>query len=521
MAYNGMAQFFPISLTVSMNDISSPPTFTGTCANVIRYFPNCAQPPGWNAKPTSWQMQSDVIGNNHTNTTGATNIDQWSNANLTFTPNLRLIYGQFSPAISFIANIINNPVLPTTITQGAFNVITANAVPPAPTTRQILSIVTENEQTLAKMNTSTSVSFSLLFNNYTVNSQSSIMGANAFGTYINTGGYQNPSFYVSTLITSSTNSSYFPAQNNFCPGFINSTVPTRNLYIYLVSYAVGQATTVDLQSNYGGANNGDYLQVLAGVNPTYATVVQQVLISTQNFIMPLIIGNSYSAIILNANCQNVYQTPAATQTNPWNINIVPTLPPPLTVPQVNASCSLAYNALYGANTVTCTGYDNENLVDQWNISIYNSTGFLGLHLVTSNVINGGSFSWQYYPVYTVWGPLTWRIVWNWGNVDPSGSGSGTLQNIIVAGFNAPFDVFLTIIFLIVGIVIGNATGGPGGGNTHKLSNTCFLEAFILFFLYMAGPSQWLGFPANAALIMFLVVIGMMGHRSEGGMQIGG
>jgi hypothetical protein len=181
---------------------------------------------------------------------------------------------------------------------------------------------------------------------------------------------------------------------------------------------------------------------------------------------------------------------------------------------------LAYNVTYGANTVTCYGYDNENQVNQWNVSLYNSTGFLGFHVIESNVINGGTFKWQYYPIYQAWGPLTWRVVWDWG--DPaSSSASGTLQNIIVAGFNAPFDVFLTVIFLIVGIMLGSATGGTGGGNTHKLSNTCFIEAFFLFFLYMAGPSQWLGLPANVALILFMVVIGLLGQRSEGGINVGG
>ena len=528
---NGVSQSaFQVNLSVNMQDLMGVFTYNTPantlCSSTIQYFPNCAiYPFGANvftAKPNSITIGSDVVGNQHQNGTGGLyNLLPFSNANLSFAPTATLCYNQFSPPICFLANSINNPILASSITQMPFKVISSNAVPAAPYTRQILSEATQNEQTLAKLNTSTSVSFSALFNNYTINNQTTATGYNSFATYIASSAFQNPPVFFSTLITSSTNASYFPAQNNFCSGFVNSTNPIKNLYIYLVSYATGQATTVDLQSNFGGANNGDYLQVLSGVNPTYATVVQQVLISTQNFLIPLVIGNSYSAIVLSPGCQTIYQTPAAAQTNPWNINIVPTLPPPLIVPQVNASCTLAYNTTYAANTVTCTGHDNENLVGQWNVSIYNSTGFLGLHLVASNVINGGTFFWQYYPVSLNWGPLTWRVVWNWGSVDPSGSASGTLQNIITAGFNAPFDVFLTVVFLIVGIVIGNSTGGQGGGNTHKLSNTCFIEAFIIFLMYMMGITQWIGFPANAALIMFLVVIGLLGSRSEGGVQIGG
>ena len=44
---------------------------------------------------------------------------------------------------------------------------------------------------------------------------------------------------------------------------------------------------------------------------------------------------------------------------------------------------------------------------------------------------------------------------------------------------------------------------------------------MIVFMYLVGISQWLGFPANAALIAFLVVVGLMGYRTEGGVQIGG
>ena len=509
-----------IGLTVTMTDVGSALTFTGICGNVIQYFPNCALAPSWNAKPTSWSIKSDVAANNHVNSTATgNNIDQFSNANKTFTPNVILTYLQFSPNVIFSANLINNPSI-TSITQLPFNTITSNTVPAAPTTREFLSLVTENEQTLAKINTSSTVSFTLLFNNYTINNQTSITGTNTFATYIDNSVYQNPSFYISTLITSSTNTSYFPASNNFCPGFINSTTPQKNLFLYLVAYAVGQATTVDLESNFGGANNGDFMQILSGVNPTYATVVQQVLISTQNFIVPLIIGNSYSAKIVSGNCQTIYQTQAAAQSNPWYINIQGTVPPPQTVPQVNASCSLAFNMTFNANTITCVGTDNENLVDKWNVSIYNSSGFAGPHLITSNTINGGSFRWQYYPVYAIWGPLTWKIIWLYGTPDGSGSASGILNNILTGGYQLPLDTLLVVVFLIVGIVLGNATGGQGGTN-HKLSNTLFIEAFMVFLMYMLGITKWLGWPFNTAIIVFLVIIGILGQRAEGSPFTGG
>ena len=130
------------------------------------------------------------------------------------------------------------------------------------------------------------------------------------------------------------------------------------------------------------------------------------------------------------------------------------------------------------------------------------------------MLNGGSFSWRYYPIPYP-NPVTWKVVAYWGGVnDPAQTWSSSLQNLIFSKYSTPLDTFIVIIFLLVGIAAGARTEG-----THKLSNTCFIEAFMVFFLFMVGLTSWLGIALNGAVIFFLFLIGILGHSREGGTNI--
>ena len=209
----------------------------------------------------------------------------------------------------------------------------------------------------------------------------------------------NPNYNFRNITVTSNNATYFPTSDYFCGGIINNT-GYRSLFTYLVTYATGSSTTVNIQSNFAGGNNGDLLQVLYGVSPSYFTVVQQVLIGSQQLTIPLIVSGLYSLRIISPNCgATVYSTGFSTQPNPININIPTNFNyNALQTPKVNATCFEFYNASVSNEMVRCQGNDTLNLVNRWQISIYKAAGFTTIGNIAGTNISGSSFIWQYYPV---------------------------------------------------------------------------------------------------------------------------
>lgn len=495
--------------TIYANQLFNPLTQNvafGTSTNgiytCIQYF-SCFVDNGLSfySSPTSYKIDGA------TNTITGTTVVKGTNT-LVLPLNIQLIYNQFTPSLSFnltysLGQTVN------TINAIAFNVLASNAVPPAVNSRRIFNITTQDEATSKLMNASTAFSWTALINNWTVSNSITYTGWNSVGIFVSNTNYINPPISFSSIFSSSRNGSYFPAQNNYCGRVENSTT-AANLFIYLVSFAVGQSTTINLLSNSAGANNNDFLQILHGVNPLFSTVVQQVLISTQSFTVPLIVGDSYSFTVLTPGCSQIYQTPATTQSNPIYINIPTNLNVSvISLPNSTATCTLAFNSTFSSNTVTCIGRDTVNRIAKWNVTLYNSSGFAGFHTIVSNSFNGGSFRWQYYPVPYP-NPVYWKVTGSWGGTnDPSQSWLGSLQNLIVSSYNTPLNTLIVVIFLLMGIAAGARLEGQ-----HKLSTTLFIEALILVFLYFVGLTAWLGYLFNGGVIAFLIIVGIFGYSKE-------
>jgi hypothetical protein len=503
------------NVSINMTDITSAFTFDNT---IIQYFPNFALSPTFSVSPSRWHIYSDIGGDRQSNTISGISGDQFSNANIVFAP---LVWLDYNGLKNFTANYINNPLMTTSITQTSFNIIYSNTIPSAPYTREIFNISTYDEKTFNPMSTSTQVAISAIFNNYTINNSTIFNGANAMQVYMPKSNYQNPALNITSLSTYSQNATYFPAINNYCPGVV-SYGNFRTLAIYLVLFNVGQSTTVNIQSGSTGSANGDYVQVLEGVSSTYATIVQQILISSSSFPIPLIVSGSYAFRILNSGCRQIAMTGFAPQTSPITLT-VPTsgsinIP---TVPSTNATatCTLAYNYTVSNEMVICSGYDSTGLVNQWNATIYDAAGFDQYSIIASNTFYGSSFIWRYYPVPK--NAVDAKVIaYAGGTSDPGYSWYFPLANTGSTNYNVPLDSILTLFFLIIGIAIGKATGGEGG-KTHQLSNTLFIEAFMIFILYAVGLTGWLGFDVNAGFAGFLVIVGLLTYRSEGGTFIGG
>lgn len=514
---NGNSILLSMNVSINMTDVNSAITFNNP---VIQYFPNAAYCPTFTVKTTWWRLVGDKPQNNPRNTSTPSCLDIFSNANITFPTVVQLNY----TFVTFNAFLPNNPALQASVTQSQFKILAQNSIPAFPYNALTFNISSYNEQTSALTKSNTTFSFTGIFNNYTISNQTIINAANAYAIYRPLGNFINPSFNITSIISSSVNASYFPAQNNFCPVVLNSTMSSENLAIYLVSYAVGQSTQVNLISNSGGGQNGFFMQILYGASSLFAKKVQQLIISGEIFQVPLIIGGSYSTNIITADCKSsIFKTSPTSIGTTWLLsptsnNTVPVIG----IPNVAGGCSLSFNSVVNANAITCNAIDSTGIVNYYNISLYNSTGFAGsgFNLFASNSIPGNSFVWQYYPVSLVHGPITYKITWYYGGqFDPPGSLTGVLNNIVTTTYNTPLNTFLTVIFMIVGIIVGAATGAAQDMK-HKLSNTCFVEALMLFILYMAGISSWLGPYFNGAFIIFMIILGILGQHEEGAGIIG-
>ena len=455
---NGVSQqTLTLNLTVSMNDISSNLGSNYLCSNAIQYFPNCAVAPAFMATPTSWGIKSDVLANNHANSIVAgNNIDQWSNANLTFLPQVILSYGQFSPAIVFTANAVNNPILQTPISQLPFNIISSNVVPSSPYTRVILVANIYDQKTQTALSANTQVIHSWSFNNYT-GLNSTFFNGTTFNGYIGLSNYQNPTFTDLYLSTSSSAANHAPAVNNFC-GESLANGNYRTIGIYPIANASGSYYTFNIYSGFGQTPLTDFIQVLYGLSSSTAILVQQFQINQIPFQLPLLIGGEYGFRIVNANCQTVYSSNFTQWTSPITLQ----LPNNLNAPQIQlanpiSSCTMVFTMATG-NVASCTGSDNLNFVTEWEITIYNSSSLQYYATLNSINITGSAFVYNYNGLsnqseYNV------KVCALQGVANqPIFCQSYKLGGNVGKGFNVAADGFIALLFLIVGAGARRATG---------------------------------------------------------------
>ena len=102
---------------VNMTDMNGQLTYNSLCSQLIQDTPNCALFPfGTNVftqKPTQWYIQNDEGLSTYNGTGSLSNFVKFSNNNVTFTPQITLIYNQFTPSYSFQLNLFNNPKVQT------------------------------------------------------------------------------------------------------------------------------------------------------------------------------------------------------------------------------------------------------------------------------------------------------------------------------------------------------------------------------------------------------------------------
>ena len=488
--------------------LSCNPGFNQTNEN-FTYFPvavNALRESCWNPAPGNYIYDGLVNG---------TVIGKGTSDN-SLEVNIRANYPSFSPTYAFNLTLRNmQPYYRNLSTYnpcgGELSEISGN-VPSGRCTRRTYNISLDDAVSKDSMIGNTTVSVISTFNNYSIATKGSVYNSSSASVFLPNSSFQNPSIFYSEVDELTTSGDYFPSKNGYCSGFVGSTQVNKET-IYMVSYSRGQSTTITLLSNLNGAQNGWFLRVLSGLNSQSATIAQQYVIGTSSITLPLIAEGSYAFQWLNPACNVVNTTGFQTWPTSFNLQLPTNSSVPIiTLPNTTASCSIV-NGTRNNRTVSCSGDDKSGKVTQWNVAIYNASGFASLMEIHNATLNGSSFLYSYTSPLIPEHNVKVIITYFYGtNYDPAGSYGLVLNKYLHPGFNGALDGLITLVFLLLGIGVGV---GISEGSVHALSNTVFIEALIVVFLYVVGITQAVGLFYNSIAVVFLIIVGIIGYKDEG------
>lgn len=448
---------------LNMTDMIGQLTFNSLCTPLIQYNPNCAVFPYaanvFAVKPTSWYIKSDIAANQHSNFTGVQyNIDQFSDNALTLplTGNIILTYAQFSPSISFAANLSANPSLQAQLTQTAFAFQISNSLvaPTSPYTRPLYNILTYSEYTNLALNANTTSSATLYYNNYTLlaATKSPLPAYSNVIVYIPAGNYQMPKITLLNQTAFSTATGYIPVQNNYFDAtYSYPSEPVLNIYLIPTLNGSTYAVSATSCNNYAG---GDFLKVMAG--PSGSQIQAQLYKMSQfPFSVPLLGGGyPYQFYIYTPGGVQIYQSAISSWISPISlsagcpaINITPVI-----VPNIQTACTWQ-NAPGNTMYVRCTGSDRNNLVTQWVINFTNQTSLLYSKTLKSYTVNSVSFIVNYtYPSNKTEYPVS--ILWRYALGDPPvGSTKITVGIQALGTVLAPEFFYIGLILVLIPLAL--------------------------------------------------------------------
>jgi len=516
----------PLSTVVVLNQTLDPvnmlvlnhaaPAFNLTNEN-IQYFPVALWLSNtvWYSPPIRWLIDGS------TNTTPS-NIIVTKGSNILSLPlNLQGVYGFTSVNLT---NSIGGNILglsANALSLQNFEEVARNTSANGIYTREILNISSYNQRNLISLVANTTTFQTALFNNYVI-SNSTSFNWNAFKIYIPESTFQNPNYTFSTLTLGTSAPSHVLEVNNYCSSTISNS-QFRSLYVYPVDNANGTYVVFNIYSGFNSNPVNQFIQVLKGINNLTATSVQQFRITQVPFQLPLIQGGDYAFRVLNgSNCNIIY----ATNFSIWTSPITLQLPNNLNVPHFKlgsptATCTMAFNSILNTSVINCAASDPTNLVERWNVSVTNYTNIENIYPINAVNLTGSGITYTYYPLSAKSEYKTKVCAIEPSNSTPVTCFTFILNNIFTAGYNTAINGFLALLFYIVGAVAGIKGSEGLGSNQHELSNTCFIEVLMTFFLWGTGLTSFLGTAVNAAIAIFLLIVGIVRFRNEsiGGGQI--
>ena len=357
---------------------------------MIQYFPNGVSIPQtcFTSIPTSWQLNSFPMVRSKPN---VTKNDTFTTNQTLLPTNIMLTYGQFSPAVVFNITLSNNPSVQTSTSLTAFALAATDSAPTPPATRKLINVSTFDTQFQTPLIATTSTSFGIIFNNWTIpNILTSYTAAN-YLIYMPYGNYANPpaTIYNSTSLSSAAD--YYQSINNY---FV-ATVPYGQWLNYNIDLANTNASTYTFQIYQGGGYGaiGYTMVIQLLTSATTLTQVQSYKIQTVPFQLPLENGMQYRFLFYSPQQQLLYTSALAIWPNPITIylpssvNVTPFYNPH---PIVNCTWNpTPVNFI----TLDCAGRDTQNFVKSWSVYTYNVSSILAFKTLV-NVTNatGASFN---------------------------------------------------------------------------------------------------------------------------------
>ena len=511
----GTANVLAVNLSVSMTDIVNALTIN---TPAIQYYPNTANfsKGSFASLPTSWKLWSYPAASQPA-AYGINTIQGsvFASNSQTFPVNVQLTYP--SPFGSFNISLQNNPAVQASITQNSFIFYPSNTGSGTNIyTRELLNATVYNQSTLTSIFGTTNLYEAWNLNNYSA-ANTMAMVSNNFQVYIGNSNYLNPPLTSTLLTTITTNSSFLQGLNNFCPTTVASNY--ANIGAYIISSGQGAQYTTDISSGFSAPASGDYLQILEGASRSSATKVQQVLITTTSFTVPLIVGGIYGFTVVNSGCSSIYATNFSTWTSPIYITLpISTGNVTLLYPKPQIRCTMAFNSMLGNNVMTCIANDSTNQIDSWTLKLFNESSF-SLPQIASNTQTGNTFAYTNSSLSNV---IVYQAIVSWLTSNGiTGSKTFTFNISFTTGLDTATDGLFMAIIMLVCVGFGVGLAYQPGGSQHAISNTLFIMAFGIFLCYMIGLSTGFGFILNSALIVFLVFIGALSMHYENKGPYGG
>ncbi len=441
---------------LNMTDITDTPIYTSE----IQLFPILANTITFSASPTSYSINSIPSSFTITGNTLSGAVFQTSTSG-SFYPQFKLTYGQFSPALSFYANQLNNPK-DTAISITPFTFTLANTINAA--LRTIANFSIFSQQTFNGVAANLTLQVNGTFNNYALTSNNVVSASswNAFTLQMLKSNYLNPNITLDINNDSATATTgvYFAHYDNFCPITVSST-QAASFPIGLVN-SNGSRYDIYAYTQGGGSATGYRLQVLEqkGVG---STAVQEVLIPAS---LPLVLalqasGQNYAFVVYSSNCKSSYYKGAFTQpSNP--IYIVLNVSPSAYVyntTQATGSCKIVSSNTIAYN-VSCFASDPKSLAYAYNLKIFNETSAAGTFTIAHQAnFTGSAFATNFtLPRNATYSYQIWASVYSISSsLVLVGHGTLSVQQITIA---SPLLGFVALIVLLVFVYGGAQTGKP-------------------------------------------------------------
>ena len=374
------------TFTLNMTTANSALNFSSP----LQYFPILAHAPIWDAKPSSWYINSSSLVPQITQNTTAGAVFS-TNVSGVFTPQIHLVY----PFYSFILNYTQNPKVQNSISIRPFKYTFSDTINPS--LREIANLSIYDQETFNSI-TGASVSFNIstTFNNYHFFGPAS-NDTETNGQYfaqIPLSNYENPPITFQLNGTVSKPLFFAPSQL-FCP----STISNGSSAVYHVGLVDTNGTKYSFYiSTSTGTNAGGYILFINEQQGISARGAESLIVPSS---LPMAVpleqtGQEYQYIIYSPNCKTTYYKGSFVDpTNPTYITLSSAASQAVFYNTTNVTGVCSLNSAVNPYKLVCAASDPNSEVFRYKLDIFNSTNVLGATSLVRQVYeNSSTFSYN-------------------------------------------------------------------------------------------------------------------------------